>query len=184
MRMFVRLIVGVGAFLGTVLLAGACSSSSDQEPAGTDPDTPGAVETGDTGDASNTDDTAGDGATASAGTATNAAGEDGDVDREFPNIVAVEFSQQGAGPYTFDVTVSSPYDTPERYADAWRILSDTGEVLGIRELDHDHQNEQPFTRSLSGVEIPSNVIELTIEGRDLVNGWGGQTVKITLNQSG
>ncbi|CAN5737826.1 hypothetical protein BH23ACT8_BH23ACT8_23550 [soil metagenome] len=32
-----------------------------------------------------------------------------------------------------------------------------GEVLGVRELLHDHAGEQPFTRSLGDLVIPSSV---------------------------
>lgn len=96
----------------------------------------------------------------------------------YPDVVAVEISQDGEGTYRLDVTVSSPYDTPERYADAWRVLAPDGSELGVRELTHDHANEQPFTRSLTGVEIPSGVTEVTVQGRDLVNGWGGMTATV------
>ncbi len=44
----------------------------------------------------------------------------------------------------------------------------------------DHANEQPFTRSLSGVEIPDDVSIVTIQGRDQVNGRGGATLEIRL----
>jgi hypothetical protein len=39
------------------------------------------------------------------------------------------------------------------YADGWRIETPAGEVLGTRVLHHPHVEEQPFTRSLGGVEI-------------------------------
>lgn len=51
-------------------------------------------------------------------------------------------------------TTSSPYDSPDRYADAFRVLAPDGTVLGVRELLHDHANEQPLTRSLSGRPDP------------------------------
>lgn len=98
----------------------------------------------------------------------------------FPDIVGAVAEVGDDGTWRFDVTVSSPYDTAERYADAWRILTGDGDVLGVRELAHDHQNEQPFTRSLSGVVIPGSVDRVTIEGRDQVNGWGGQTFELEL----
>jgi hypothetical protein len=98
----------------------------------------------------------------------------------FPEVVSAEVELEADGTYRFEVTISSPYDTPERYADAWRILSPDGTELGIRELLHDHAGEQPFTRDLSGVEIPDDISVVTIQGRDLVNGWGGATVEVTL----
>ena len=99
----------------------------------------------------------------------------------FPDIVDVVVTAQG-DTFQFDVTVSSPYDTPERYADAWRVVAPDGTELGVRELTHDHAAEQPFTRSLTGVVIPPDVEEVTVEGRDLVNGWGGTTMTVTIER--
>jgi len=70
--------------------------------------------------------------------------------------------------------------TPERYADGWRVLGPDGEVYGEHTLTHDHAAEQPFTRAQEGVEIPDGVAEVTIEGRDLSNGYGGQTFTVEL----
>lgn len=99
----------------------------------------------------------------------------------FPDVIDATAEQANDGSWTFSATISSPYDTPERYADAWRVVGPDGSVLGVRELTHDHANEQPFTRSLVGVEIPASVAEVTIEGRDQVSGWGGQTQVISLS---
>ncbi len=97
----------------------------------------------------------------------------------YPDVVEVAVSARGSG-YDFDVTMSSPYDSPERYADAWRVIGDDGVVYGVRELLHDHANEQPFTRSLTGVDIPDTVASVTIQGRDQVYGWGGEVVEVNL----
>ncbi len=98
----------------------------------------------------------------------------------FPDVVGATASQDGDGSWTFSATLSSPYDTPERYADAWRVLGPDGEVYGIRELTHDHASEQPFTRQQSGIIIPDGVTTVTVEGRDQVSGWGGATVEVEL----
>ena len=105
---------------------------------------------------------------------------DPDSDGLFPDVVEAVVSRADDGTWRFDVTLSSPYDTPERYADAWRILAPDGTELGVRVLAHDHQFEQPFTRSLSGVAIPSDVTTVTVQGRDQRNGWGGATVEVGL----
>lgn len=102
------------------------------------------------------------------------------ADRLFPDVVDVVVQKEGDGRYSFDVTLSSPYDSPEQYADAWRIRSSDGTVFGVRELLHDHAGEQPFTRSLRGVEIPTEVDTIVVEGRDLANGWGGGTMSVDL----
>ena len=107
--------------------------------------------------------------------------EDDGAEELFPDVVAAEAAQADDGTWRFDVTLSSPYDTPERYADAWRVLAPDGTELGVRILTHDHQNEQPFTRSLAGVEIPADVSVVTIEGRDQVSGWGGATLEVALD---
>jgi hypothetical protein len=97
--------------------------------------------------------------------------------QRFPDVIAAELEQQG-DTWRLDATLSSPYDTPERYADAFRVLSEDGTELGVRELLHDHANEQPFTRSLTGLLIPDHVASITVEGRDQVHGWGGDTVEL------
>lgn len=97
----------------------------------------------------------------------------------YPDVIDAVVNGGRVG-YNFIVTMSSPYDSPERYADAWRVIGDDGEVYGILDLLHDHANEQPFTRSLEGVEIPDTVDTVTIQGRDLAYGWGGGTLEIGL----
>ena len=107
-----------------------------------------------------------------------------DRDQLFPDVIDATATQAADGTWAFEVTLSSPYDTPERYADAWRVLAPNGALLGVRELAHDHAGEQPFTRSLSDVEIyTTDVGRVTVEGRDQVNGWGGDTVEVTLKSA-
>ncbi|UWR11629.1 hypothetical protein [Sulfitobacter mediterraneus] len=82
--------------------------------------------------------------------------------------------------WTFDVTLRHGDTGWDDYADAWRVLDKDGKVLGLRNLAHPHVNEQPFTRSLSGVSIPSNVSEVAVQARDSVGGWSPATVTIKL----
>lgn len=114
-------------------------------------------------------------------------GADGDVADEqdglFPDVLEVEVTPVDDGRYEVAVTLSSPYDTPERYADGWRVLDEEGNELGRRELAHDHAAEQPFTRQTT-VEIPDEVDEITVEGRDQVSGYGGATVTVTVPGDG
>jgi protein-disulfide isomerase len=112
--------------------------------------------------------------TATATPATTAVADE----QRYPDIVDAELTRNDDGTYDIAVTVSSPYDSPERYADAWRVLSPDDRVLAERELLHDHANEQPFTRSLTNVTIPADVTEVTIQGRDLRYGYGGETVTV------
>ena len=98
----------------------------------------------------------------------------------YPDVLGVVVTRQVDGTFRFAVTLESRYDSPERYADAWRVLTLDGEELGVRILTHDHANEQPFTRSLSGVRIPAGVRGVRVQGRDQVSGWGGGTVEVEL----
>lgn len=97
----------------------------------------------------------------------------------YPDVVSAEAVPVGDNMYRFDVTVSSPYDSPERYADAWRVRGRDGEIYGIRELLHDHAGEQPFTRSLPNVSVPPGTTVL-IEARDSTYGWGGASIALTV----
>jgi hypothetical protein len=97
----------------------------------------------------------------------------------YPDVTDVVGRRRG-DEVAFEVTISSPYDSADRYADGCRIDGDDGEVYGVRELTHDHANEQPFTRNLGSVDIPATVDTVTVEARDLVYGWGGETVSVAL----
>lgn len=99
---------------------------------------------------------------------------------EFPAVLEVTTEPRDNNEWNFSVTISSQYDSPERYADAWRVLDSEGNELGIRVLLHDHANEQPFTRS-QVVTVPSDLNSVFIEPRDLVNGWSGELTEVDLS---
>ncbi len=82
--------------------------------------------------------------------------------------------------WQFDVTLSHADTGWDDYADGWRVLNTDGTELGMRVLHHPHVNEQPFTRSLSGVEIPKEVKEITVRAHDSVHLYGGKSVTVTL----
>ena len=103
-----------------------------------------------------------------------------DEEQKFPDILEAELTHESGDEYTIAVTVSSPYDTPERYADGWRVMTTDGEVLAEHDLAHDHANEQPFTRSRGPFVIPSDIQEVVVEGHDQANGYGGETVTIAV----
>ena len=96
----------------------------------------------------------------------------------YPDVLAVELRPTGARVYDVSVTISSPYDSPARYADCWRVLGPSGVVLGTHTLLHDHASEQPFTRTQRALSIPAGIEQVTVEGRDQLYGFGGQTVTV------
>ena len=77
-----------------------------------------------------------------------------------PDVVGAKVSARGADVFDFDVTVSSPYDTPQRYADAFRVVGPDGKVYGVR--------------------IPPGIKRVTLQGRDRLHGWGGGTSDLSL----
>jgi len=101
-------------------------------------------------------------------------------DQRFPDVVSVKVQKRGQDTFDFDVTVSSPYDTPQRYADGIRVVGRNNEVLGERKLLHDHADEQPFTRDLSGVKVPAGVRTVVIQARDQKHGYGGKSFEAAL----
>ena len=94
----------------------------------------------------------------------------------------IKFVRAGQGPngWRFDVTLEHSDTGWDHYADGWRLLDMEGNQIGMRLLAHPHVNEQPFTRSLGGVQIAEGTTEVQIEARCIVDGWTGTPVTITL----
>ncbi len=85
------------------------------------------------------------------------------------------------GTYGFDVTVAHADEGWDHYANAFVILDPEDEtILGTRELLHPHENEQPFTRSLSGVAVPGHLDSVIVRARDSVHGFGGAEMTVDL----
>lgn len=100
--------------------------------------------------------------------------------QRYSDVVSAKVQPRTPDTFDFDVTVSSPYDTPARYADGFRVMGRDGAVFGERKLLHDHGNEQPFTRDLHGVRIPPGIRVVVIQARDQRYGYGGKTVEVFL----
>ncbi|GAA5073384.1 hypothetical protein N0B44_15480 [Roseibacterium beibuensis] len=88
-----------------------------------------------------------------------------------PAAIIDVMAERGETGWRFAVTLRHGDTGWDDYADGWRIETLSGEVLGTRELLHPHVEEQPFTRSLSGVAIPAEVTEVMIRARTTVEGW-------------
>ncbi len=101
-------------------------------------------------------------------------------EQQFPDVIAATVSPSGTDAFDFDATISSSYDTPQRYADGFRIIGSDDKVYGERKLLHDHASEQPFTRELTGVSIPPEIRTVTVQARDQKYGWGGKVVRLSL----
>jgi hypothetical protein len=108
-------------------------------------------------------------------------------DRGNADVVYVRAVQTNDGTWTFHVTVQHRDTGWEDYADGWDVVTPDGTVLKTdpddpftRLLLHPHENEQPFTRSQSGVEIPDDVTQVRVRAHDLVDGYGGREVMVDL----
>lgn len=106
------------------------------------------------------------------------------------DVIYVRAVLEQGGTWTFHVTVEHPDTGWEDYADGWDVLTPTGEVLRpdrssqfTRLLLHPHENEQPFTRSQSGIVIPEGVTQVRVRAHDIVDGYGGREVLIDLTRS-
>ena len=95
-----------------------------------------------------------------------------------PEVTKVDARKSG-GSWSFSVTLKHGDTGWEHYADGWGVYLEDGTELGYRVLAHPHVNEQPFTRSLGGVQIPTGVERVLIVPRDKVHGTGeGFLVKL------
>lgn len=105
------------------------------------------------------------------------------------DVVFVKAINNQDGTWEFHVTVEHPDTGWENYADGWDIVLPDGTVLKsnqdstfTRLLLHPHVNEQPFTRSQTGMTIPEGTTEVRVRAHDIVNGYGGQEVIVDLTK--
>ncbi len=75
---------------------------------------------------------------------------------------------------TFAVTLEHADTGWDHYANQWDVMTLDDKLLGTRVLYHPHENEQPFTRSLSGVTIPQGVSQVKVRARDKLHGYSSQ----------
>ncbi len=96
------------------------------------------------------------------------------------DVENVAVRKNNDGTYNFDVTVRHSDAGWEHYANRWDVVGPDGTVLGTRVLLHPHVDEQPFTRSLGGVEVPEGVTSVTIRAHDSVHKLGGAEIRVEL----
>ena len=97
------------------------------------------------------------------------------------DIVDVKATQSSDGSWRFDVAVLHADAGWDHYADKWAVFAPDGTMLGERVLAHPHDNEQPFTRSQSGIVIPNDIKQVIVRAHDSVHEWGGKEMIIEVN---
>ncbi len=80
------------------------------------------------------------------------------------------------------VTLEHADEGWRHYADRWDVLDPEGEVLATRVLRHPHVQEQPFTRSLRGVQLPARLTHVSIRAHDSVHGHGGAQQRVEIER--
>jgi len=103
------------------------------------------------------------------------------------DVIYVRAERDNDSTWTFSVTVQHPDTGWEDYADGWDIVLPDGEVIKsdpesefTRTLLHPHVDEQPFTRSQSGIKISTDVTRVRVRAHDLIDGFGGDEIFIDL----
>jgi len=96
------------------------------------------------------------------------------------DVINVTVVKAATDVYGFSVTVRHDDTGWEHYADKWEVLDLDQNVLATRILYHPHEDEQPFTRSLSAVKIPAAAGGVNLRAHCSVHGYGGQEFPIDL----
>lgn len=103
---------------------------------------------------------------------------------DYAQVRRVVARETSSGVWRFDVTVRHDDTGWDHYADEWQVIdAETGDVLGTRELAHPHVDEQPFTRSRSGIEIPSDTSVVVVRAKCNVHGFGGREIEVDLTRA-
>ncbi|MCI4665571.1 MAG: hypothetical protein MRY74_12695 [Neomegalonema sp.] len=91
-------------------------------------------------------------------------------------------TRDGVEIWTFEVTIAHADTGWDHYANAFEILAVDGSVLGLRTLYHPHEDEQPFTRSLTKVKIPAGTQKVIIRAHDTVHGYSKSHLELKLTR--
>ena len=90
------------------------------------------------------------------------------------DVSIVEVSVECPNSCTFSVTLKHADQGWDHYADQWDVVTMDGKLLKSRILHHPHEQEQPFTRSLSGVLIPVGESEVKVRAMDTKHCYSAQ----------
>ncbi|MFW6294039.1 MAG: hypothetical protein ACOC7V_17200 [Spirochaetota bacterium] len=102
-------------------------------------------------------------------------------DLDWAQVRSVVAQPESGGTWRFDVTVEHNDEGWDHYADRWQVVHpETFEVYGERILAHPHDNEQPFTRSESGIRIPDDQSSVLVRARCTDHGYEGYAVLVDL----
>jgi len=98
------------------------------------------------------------------------------------DVTDARAKETSPGVFRFTVTVFHKDEGWEHYADRWEILGPDDVILATRVLTHPHVHEQPFTRAMDDVRLPTDVHNVTIRAHDSVHGYGGKTFRLSIRE--
>lgn len=96
-----------------------------------------------------------------------------------PDILDAVAAKSGMS-WRVDVTLEHPDTGWDHYADGWEVLDADGNRIGYRLLHHPHVNEQPFTRSLTNLDLPDGTRTIFIRAHCSVDEWGRDKFRVDL----
>ena len=98
-------------------------------------------------------------------------------------IVSADFQRSGNGTWSVNVALLHADSGWDHYADIWRVVDAEGNILGERVLLHPHEDEQPFIRGESGIEISESLERVYIEAHDMVHGWTPNRMEVDMTKA-
>ncbi len=95
------------------------------------------------------------------------------------HVIEVKVERSGVGSFKISATVQHNDEGWQHYCDRWEILAMDGALLDTRVLMHPHTGA-PFTRSIPGVSIESEMKQIRVRAHDSVHGYGGKEMVVEL----
>ena len=96
-------------------------------------------------------------------------------------VVDVKAKQSSDKSWSFNVTLKHADEGWDHYANEWQVIAPDNKILGTRTLYHPHVNEQPFTRSLSGVKISKDITSIRVIAKDTIHGLSSKAAEFNLS---
>ena len=100
-----------------------------------------------------------------------------------PNIISAYAQKRANNTYNFTVVVRHDDDKRKHWVNRWDVLTPNRTLIKSRVFLHGHPHEQPFTRHLKKVSVPTGAAFVYIRAHDLVHGFGPM-VKVNLPTTG
>ncbi len=108
--------------------------------------------------------------------------EDFSESLEYAQVIQVKAVQHKNESWCFHTKVKHNDQGWDHYAIGWEVIDLEGNQLGNRVLAHPHDNEQPFTRSQCGINIPKELLQVIVRAKCNQHGFGGKPIVVNLHQ--